>query len=250
MKILNSKYKEWNIYYPDDEEKIIKIGKSIIDNNYFIEKVLKEGKRNYVAIISINDKKYILKEFKSEIIIPQRKIQTYFKKGEALTTLKNGLESIEQGIFELVKPITAIVKKKKTIEKSYLLMEYLLGEALKTKEDIDEVVKIIKKIHKINRYHGDLNTSNFIKTNRGIKILDTQMKKEKFLSFKKCYDVLTLKEDLLVISLNYDVESNYKIKKLAVSFILAFLLKKLKKLKIVNIIRKLKKDLREKGWKI
>lgn len=250
MKILNSKYKKWNIYYPKNENEIIDLGKSIIDNNYFVEKVLKEGKRNYVAIISIDDKKYILKEFRSEIIIPQRKIQTYFKKGEALTTLENGLESIEQGIFELAKPITAIVKKEKTIEKSYLLMEYLLGRVLKTNEDVDEVIEIIKKVHKINRYHGDLNTSNFIKTDDGIKILDTQMKKEKFFSFKKYYDILTLKEDLLVISLDYDVESNYKMKKQTLSFLFAFLLKKLKKLKIINIIRKLKKDLREKGWKI
>lgn len=250
MKILNSKYKEWNIYYPNNEDELINLGKSVIDNNYFIEKILKDGKRNYVAIISIDGKKYILKEFRSEIIIPQRKIQTYFKKGEALTTLENGLESIEQGIFELVKPITAIVKKKKTIEKSYLLMEYLLGQQLQMTEDIDKVIEIIKKVHKINRYHGDLNTSNFIKIDNEIKMLDTQMKKETFFSFKKYYDILTLKEDLLVISLNYDVESNYKIRKLAVSFILAFLLKKLKKLKIVNIIRKLKKDLREKGWKI
>ena len=250
MKILNSKYKEWNIYYPNNEDEFINLGKSVIDNNYFIEKILKDGKRNYVAIISIDSKKYILKEFRSEIIIPQRKIQTYFKKGEALTTLENGLESIEQGIFELVKPITAIVKKKKTIEKSYLLMEYLLGQQLQMTEDIDKVIEIIKKVHKINRYHGDLNTSNFIKIDNEIKMLDTQMKKETFFSFKKYYAILTLKEDLLVISLNYDVESNYKIRKLAVSFILAFLLKKLKKLKIVNIIRKLKKDLREKGWKI
>ena len=250
MKILNSKYKEWNIYYPNNEDELINLGKSVIDNNYFIEKILKDGKRNYVAIISIDGKKYILKEFRSEIIIPQRKIQTYFKKGEALTTLENGLESIEQGIFELVKPITAIVKKKKSIEKSYLLMEYLLGQQLQMTEDIDKVIEIIKKVHKINRYHGDLNTSNFIKIDNEIKMLDTQMKKETFFSFKKYYDILTLKEDLLVISLNYDVESNYKIRKLAVSFILAFLLKKLKKLKIVNIIRKLKKDLREKGWKI
>ena len=129
-------------------------------------------------------------------------------------------------------------------------MEYLLGQQLQMTEDIDKVIEIIKKVHKINRYHGDLNTSNFIKIDNEIKMLDTQMKKETFFSFKKYYDILTLKEDLLVISLNYDVESNYKIRKLAVSFILAFLLKKLKKLKIVNIIRKLKKDLREKGWKI
>lgn len=250
MKILNSKYQEWNIYYPENNKIIIELGKDVINNNYSVIKVLKEGKRNYVAVISINNKKYILKEFRSEIIIPQRKIQTYFKKGEAFTTLKNGLESIEEGIFELVKPVVAIVKRKKTIEKSYLIMEYVLGQKLQTTEDIDEVIKITKKIHKLKRYHGDLNTSNFIKTNAGLKVLDTQMKKEKLCSFKKYYDILTLKEDLLVINLKYKVDENYKISKIRLAFIFAFLLKRLKKLKIINIMRKYKKDLREKGWKI
>ena len=123
MKILCSKYQEWNIYYPENDKITLELGKNIIDSNYSVIKILKEGKRNYVAIISTNGKKYILKEFRSEIIIPQRKIQTYFKRGEALTTLKNGLESIEEDVFELVRPIAAIVKRKKTIEKSYLIME-------------------------------------------------------------------------------------------------------------------------------
>lgn len=250
MKILCSKYQEWNIYYSENDKITLELGKNIIDNNYSVVKILKEGKRNYVAVISINGKKYILKEFRSEIIIPQRRIQTYFKKGESLTTLKNGLEGIEEGIVELVRPITAIVKKKKTIEKSYLLMEYILGQRLQTTEDIDEAVKIAKKIHNLKRYHGDLNTSNFIKTENGLKVLDTQMKKETLCSFKKFYDILTLKEDLLVINLKYNVEENYKINKFTISFILAFLIKRLKKLKIINSLRKIKKDLREKGWKI
>ena len=250
MKILCSKYQEWNIYYPENDKITLELGKNIIDSNYSVIKILKEGKRNYVAIISTNGKKYILKEFRSEIIIPQRKIQTYFKRGEALTSLKNGLESIEEDVFELVRPIAAIVKRKKTIEKSYLIMEYVLGQKLQTTKDIDEVIRITKKIHKLKRYHGDLNTSNFIKTSNGLKVLDTQMKKGMFFSFKKYYDILTLKEDLLVINLKYNVEENYKINKFRLSFVLAFLIKRLKKLKIINIMRKYKKDLREKGWKI
>ena len=129
-------------------------------------------------------------------------------------------------------------------------MEYIEGDILRTEEDIDKVIKIIKKVHNIGRYHGDLNTSNFIKINDGLKIIDTQMKKEKFWNFKKVYDILTLKEDLLVLELKYEVEKKYILNKKSLSFILANFLKKTKKLKFVEAFRNLKKDLRKKGWKI
>ena len=129
-------------------------------------------------------------------------------------------------------------------------MEYIEGNILRTEEDIDKVIKIIKKVHNIGRYHGDLNTSNFIKINDELKIIDTQMKKEKFWNFKKVYDILTLKEDLLVLELKYDIEKKYILNKKSLSFILANFLKKTKKLKFVEAFRKLKKDLRKKGWKI
>ena len=129
-------------------------------------------------------------------------------------------------------------------------MEYIEGNILRTEEDIDKVIKIIKKVHNIGRYHGDLNTSNFIKINDGLKIIDTQMKKEKFWNFKKVYDILTLKEDLLVLELKYEVEKKYILNKKSLSFILANFLKKTKKLKFVEAFRNLKKDLRKKGWKI
>ena len=129
-------------------------------------------------------------------------------------------------------------------------MEYIEGNILRTEEDIDKVIEIIKKIHNKGRYHGDLNTSNFIKINDGLKIIDTQMKKEKFWNFKKVYDILTLKEDLLVLELKYDIEKKYILNKKSLSFILANFLKKIKKLKFVEAFRNLKKDLRKKGWKI
>lgn len=247
MNIEKIKYKNWEIYSPKEN---IKLGKLILDEKYRIIKVLKDTKRNYVAIILMENKKYILKGFGSETIIPQRKIQTIFKKGEALTTLENGLEAIESGITELVKPLVAIIKKNVFMKESFLVMEYIEGRNLKTEKDIDEVIKITKKIHKLNRYHGDLNTSNFLINENGIKILDTQMKKEKNFFFKRGYDLLTLKEDLLVRSLNYLVEEKYGNFNKDIGYFAAKLLKKLKNLKFIKKIKKKKKKLREKGWRI
>lgn len=250
MKIEKYLYKEYKIYFPEEKLERKELGKSIIDNNFKLIKVLKDTKRNYVAIIEIKNKKYILKEFRSEIVIPQRKIQTFFKVGEALRTLINGVSAIEEGIDELVEPLLAIVKKKIFIEKSFLLMEYIEGDILRTKEDIDKVIEIIKKVHNLGRYHGDLNTSNFIKVNDGLKIIDTQMKKEKIWDFKKIYDIFTLKEDLLVKMLDYSVDNNYIIKNKGISYIFVLIIKKIKRSNIIEKLRKIKKKLRKKGWKI
>lgn len=250
MKIEKYLYKGYSIYFPTVNLERKEYGENIIDNNFKVLKVLKDTKRNYVAIVEIQNKKYILKEFRSEVVIPQRKIQTIFKEGEALKTLKNGYAAINEGIIELVEPILAIVKKGIFIEKSFLLMEYVKGDILRTKEDIDKVIEIIKKVHNIGRYHGDLNTSNFIKTKNGLKMIDTQMKKEKFWNFKKAYDILTLKEDLLVKMLNYNIDSKYIIKRKNLSYISAFILKKIKCSQIIKKIREKKKKLRKKGWKI
>ena len=116
-------------------------------------------------------------------MIPQRKILSAFKLGEALTTLKNIKEAEEKGITEFVKIYAAIVKRNTFIQESYILMENIEGKILRTEEDIDKVLEIIEKLHKNNIYHGDLNTSNFIKNNNEIKIIDSQAKQEKILEF-------------------------------------------------------------------
>lgn len=250
MKIKKYLYKEYKIYFPEEKLEREELGKSIIDNNFKTIKILKDTKRNYVAIIEIENKKYILKEFRSEVVIPQRKIQTFLKIGEALRTLINGLSAFEEGIDELVEPLLAIVKKKIFIEKSFLLMEYIDGDILRTKEDIDKVIEIIKKVHGLGRYHGDLNTSNFIKVNDSLKIIDTQMKKEKIWNFKKIYDIFTLKEDLLVKMLNYHIENNYVIENKRISYMFVFIVKKIKRSNLIEKFREFKKKMRKKGWKI
>lgn len=250
LKIEEEKYLDWKIFFSQTESNAIVLGKIILDENYKIKRVYKDTKRNYVAQIEIENKNYILKEFRSEVIIPQRKVQTLFKKGEALSTLINTTEAIELGIEELVKPITALVKKNLTIKQSYLLMEYVEGEKISNIEDIDKIMELVEKIHKNKIYHGDLNTSNFIKEGNKIRILDTQGKKEKIGSFKRWYDIFTLENDLLVKELNYNVRDKYYLKEKDIWFYLAYLLKNFKNTKLIKKIKARKKELRKKGWKI
>lgn len=246
--IYEYKYKDWKIYTID--KNYYNIAESIIEKKITVEKIIKDTHRNTVKIIEFNEKKYICKEIKSEIVIPQRKIQTLWKKGEALTTLLNGKKVIDSGIKEIAMPLIAIIKKDFFIVQSYLVVEYIENIGLSNLEDIDKVVDIIKKIHRIGRYHGDCNTSNFIKDNdNNIYTIDTQLKKSFFFGFNQWYDILNLKEDLLVCKLKYDVTKKFKVI-YNIGYFLAAFLKSIKKLKIISIVRRQKKNLRKKGWKI
>lgn len=242
------KYGEWNLI--SDSDFGIECGKKVITNKYEVKEKIKDTKRSLVMVLEMGEEKYILKEFRSEIIIPQRKFKTLLKKGEALTTLINCNEVYENGLVETVKPIVAIVKKKIFMQKSFLLMEYIEGEKLKTIEDVEKVIEITKKIHKLGRIHGDLNTSNFIKTNSGIKIIDSQLKKEHFFWFNRIKDILILKEDLLVLELKMDIDSYFNYTTKGLEYTITSFLRRLKKLKFVENFREKKKKLREKGWKI
>lgn len=250
LKLEEEKYLEWKIFFLQTEYEALALGKKVLSNQYKIKKIFKDTKRNYVAQVEIDNKNYILKEFRSEIIIPQRKIQTLFKKGEAVNTLINTNKAIELGIKEIVKPIVALVKKSGTIKQSYLLMEYVSGEKISTVEDIDKIMKLTEKMHRNKIYHGDLNTSNFIKVNNEIRVLDTQGKTEKIGNFKRWYDIFTLENDLLVQELNYNVREKYYLENRDIWFYLARLLKNFKNTKLIKKIKAKKKELRKKGWKI
>lgn len=226
--------------------------KKIIDKNYKIEKILKDTVRNYVVIINIDEEKYILKSPKAENIIPQRKFMTLFKNGEALNTLININKAREKGIIEFVDVYGAIVKRKnRMIVESFIIMEYIDGKTLDSLEEIKEVMEITKKLHKNNIYHGDLNTSNFLKAKNGMmRILDSQAKEEKNIYFKRWYDILTFKEDILTMEKGFEVEKNYLIRRKDIYYYLAKLLKKIKRNKFMAKIKEKKKELRRKGWRI
>lgn len=250
MNIKTVLYKGWKVYFPDKYTENIELGKCVVDNNFEVENIIKDTERNYVALVIINNKKYILKEIRAEINLIQRKVQTFLKKGEALTTLTNYYLLDDSIKPEVARPYVVVIKKSIFIKKSYILLEYIDGVKIQNNNDIDKVVSVIKNIHKLKRYHGDLNTSNFLKKKDGeVVTFDTQLKKEIFSNFKRSYDILNMKEDLLVIELGYDLDKKYKIEK-KIGYIIAYLIKRIKKMKVISKFRELKRERRIKRWKI
>lgn len=240
-------YKEFKIYYKNEEDK--KLAEKVLNSDYKVIEEYKNTERNYVAKIEIDKKFYVLKSPKAETIIPQRKIQTIFKKGEGLTSFINIDKAKEEGLNFFIEPLAVMVRRGVFLKESFILMEYIDGDIIKTVEDIDIIMDMVEKIHEKGIYHGDLNTSNFIKTKNGIKIIDTQAKRESLWYFKRTYDILTLKNDLLVMMHDYDVEKKYKVKR-NFGYLIAYTVKNFKKLSIVEKIRGLKVRLRNKGWKV
>jgi len=232
-------YKGFNIFSYDSKN--IEIGKKILDNNYKTEIVFKDSKRSTVSEIKIDNNSYILKRIGNETIIPQRKLMTLFKKGEALTTLININKIMDElKISEYVRPLLAINRRKHgMINFSLLVLEKVKGDS-----NVDKIalIELIKKIHRNKIYHGDFNPSNFIFTKNGIRIIDTQGKRMSFGNYRAHYDILTMKMDTYP-DLKYPYKKN-------LFYYIALAVKKMKRLKFVEKIKEKKKILREKGWKI
>ena len=237
--LIEEKYKEYSIFAYN--KFFIEIGKNIIDKKYKELNILKNTKRNYVSEIQLDNTSYIFKEPRNEYIIPQRKIFTLFKKGEALTTLINVYKAIiNDNLIEYAKPLLAIVKRKNgMICYSALIQEKI---NINDSRELNKMVEATKKIHSKGYYHGDCNPSNFMTSKNEVKILDTQAKKMSFGNYRAHYDMLTMKMD------SYQ-EMEYPYKK-NIFYYFAIFMKKIKKLKFIGKIKEKKKKLREKGWKI
>ncbi|MDY5794276.1 MAG: lipopolysaccharide biosynthesis protein [Fusobacterium gastrosuis] len=236
------KYKGMDICYFDNY--YLNIGVKIIDKNYIELKRIKDTKRNCVSLIKINDKKYIYKEPRNEFRIPQRKILTFFKKGEALNTLIN-INKIRElyKVKNYVKPYLVIIKRENgLIDFSAILTEYIENGRDAKYSDLDKIIFKMQEIHELGYYHGDFNPTNFlINKNNEIKILDTQAKKMGITKYRAHYDMLTMQENYINMKYPYSKTPSY---------FLALAVKKFKRLKWVSWIKEKKKKLRDKGWKI
>ena len=225
-KLIKKNYEDYNIY--SYENKYIDICKKIIRKEYSIKSELKNTPRNYVAIVEIDRKKYVYKEPRNEYKLIQRKIMTILKRGEALNTLINVNKMINLGIDSLAK-IYCVVNKRKCgmINFSFLLMEYVEENRCKEAGDrnkLNQAINELQKIHKLGYYHGDFNPSNVILTkNEEIKLIDTQLKKDRFFNYKRHYDMITMQYD------SYQ-EMEYPYNKDMIYY-LAYLIKRFKKLK-------------------
>lgn len=230
------------IYYKRDFSQ--KLAEKVLAKDFEIVDVYKDTSRNYVAKIMLEGKPYVLKVPKSEIVRFQRRIQTIFKKGEGVTSLINIDRIQRRGLNYFATPLCVVVKRGILLQKSFILMEYIEGEKIRTKEDIDQIMVMVNTLHRQGIYHGDLNTSNFIKTKDGIKIIDTQAKSEKIFYFKRAYDIFIMKRDLLVLELGYNVEDKYVIRK-GMGYLTALFIDRLKHSRYIEKLRYYRRKWRE-----
>lgn len=193
--MLVEEYKGFKIYLKN--QSLIKLAEEIIDGNYKVEEEYKVTPRNYVAAINFKNEKYVLKIPRNEQRIFQRRIKTFFSKGESVTTFLNINKLIECGMKELYVPYIAGVKRKNgVIVSSFLITEHIEGKIINnylqlTFENKKSISEALEKLQSYGVYHGDANHTNFIFTEKGIRIIDTQGKKA-YTSFKQQYDFITL----------------------------------------------------------
>lgn len=196
MDIKKNIYKDYCIYFLD--EKFLELGKNIIDKKLKVIKEIKKTKRNYVSKIEYKEKYYILKSPKNEQLKIQKKILTFFKKGEALTTFLNINNLLNKDIRYFAVPYLAIVKRKyRIIKESYLVLECIQEDEPFSFEKLEEILNVSNVLFENSIYHGDFNLSNILlQKNNTIKLIDTQGKRCFFNNYRHNYDLLTLEESI------------------------------------------------------
>lgn len=245
---MNKNIDNWKISYNEKNILALELAQDILgDKTYKPVKEYKNDKRSYIAVIEFRGSKFILKFPKNEVRIPQRKIMTLLKKGEALNTYDRTNKYQEKGLDNLCDIYAVGVKRKYgMISDSFMIMEYIYGIETQPekKEDIDLLMRGLKKLHSYGLKHGDANPRNFIieKSTGNLKIIDTQLKKDVF-KIGRNYDYVNLFYSEVKEALEYTDTKT-------VSFKIAMILKKIKRLKVISYIKKLKKKLRDKGWRI
>jgi heptose II phosphotransferase len=239
INLSESKYKGFKLLFYDLE--LEDLLKKIADNDIKITEEYKNTQRNYVVKINYCGKDYVLKSPRNEFRIPQRRFFTFFKPGEAVETLKNINELVEKGLDIFAMPLGAAVKRKHgMIVESHIVFEVVQGESAVKNKSL--AVEATRKMHQFGVYHGDCNPSNFIITKDGVKVIDTQAKKMYFGNYRAHYDMVTMKNDSYK-EMIYPYRKNF-------FYYLVLLVKFFKRNPIVAKIKKNKKILRDKDWKI
>lgn len=187
--LLIEKYQKYNIFSYSKES--MNILKKFINKDYYIEKEYKNDKRTYVAKIILDGKAYVIKKPCNNKL--KKKFLIFFKKCESLVLFFNTDKVKREGLNEIVTVLGAgVYKKYGIIKEEFYISEYIDGKVVIDNNSILKMINISKKIHKLNRFHGDCNPFNFLIFQNNIYVIDTKLKKMYFGNYRAHYDILTL----------------------------------------------------------
>ena len=211
-----SKYKNWNIL-SSREKGLLDYAQNIIQGEYLdIIKKLKNNRRSKVLLVKYQGQKYILKSPVEKNQSKWIRFTTLYRQGEAFKILRNLARLNSLGIITNL-PALAVEKRVwGMVVDSWVLYHYIKGRPCQ-KEQYQEVIKTLKKIHSKNILHGDPQINNFLYDGQKIIIIDANPKKSYPGRLAKAYEYLYLAHSAPAVSAHFGSLTNtmsYKIAKI------------------------------------
>lgn len=171
------------LYYNKVCRKSEELAEKLLKGRYEVREILQEKSDRVVKLIEVEGVRYVLKKERG------RGILDIFFKSRGRITLHNSILLKRKG-FENAYDVRVAVEKRSRfgVSESYFLADYIEGKEV-TSEDYSEVMELLARLHSLGHYHGDAKPKNFIKTDKGIVLIDSRMKK-KITRIGICKDVV------------------------------------------------------------
>lgn len=198
------KIDKYNLFLEEDSQEGNLLAESLLQDKFQVIEVLQEKKDRKVSLIDIQGQKFVLKMERGRGILDR------LIKSRGKTTFLNALKLRKKGLKEVYNVRLAIEKRRGLgISHTYFLSDYIEGKDV-TSSDYPEVMKLLQKLHSLGHYHGDSKPKNFIKTDEGIVLIDSKLKKARLTWLGMCKDVIRFQRrttDILDLSVYFP---NYK----------------------------------------
>lgn len=175
---------ELKIFYEETDETKNILGK-LLEDKFIKEAILADRHNRRVTLLKIDGEEYVLKREKSF---------NFFGLNNNIKLMHNNIKALNEKGFYNTYNVKFIIEKKIDFFHSELIYmtDFVRGERPTTEEDYDEMMKLLVKLHELKHYHGDCKPENFIKTNKGMIMIDSKFRRAFFNKLGIYKDVLRL----------------------------------------------------------
>lgn len=204
---------ELKIFYDETDETKNILGK-LLENEYMRESILAKRHNREVELLNINGKEYVLKREYGF---------NFFGINNNIRMMYNNIKDLNSKGFFNTYEVKFVIEKRRGLFHSeiFFLTNYVKGTAPNSKEDYDEIMKLLVKLHSLKHYHGDCKPENFVKTYKGMVMIDSKFRKSFFGKLGLYKDVLRLQK---FTKENLDLNKYFKNYKRHIMYYIAILL--------------------------